>query len=300
LDDRKNIMSVDWRDIPSLASLRAFDATARHGGFAGAARSLNVTHAAIAQQVRALEADLGMTLAVRQGRNVVLTEAGLQLARSLGDGFDTIAGGVARLRETNARRALRVTTTPFLTERIIMPKLSEFWVAHPGAEISISPKREYADVLGEGFDLAVRALLPSQANDSAGPGLDYEIIREVTLIGIASPTLLGDDNQELADLPWLWHEGMDVKLEMMRRCGLPVEQLKQVKIGSANLLLEAVRQGIGVTIFNEAIARSEIAAGGIVELPLPKAAKVVYCGLTPKGPKHPLVGDFVHWVRGLL
>jgi LysR family glycine cleavage system transcriptional activator len=93
-------MSVDWRDIPSLASLRAFDATARHGGFAGAARSLNVTHAAIAQQVRALEADLGMSLAVRQGRNVVLTEAGLQLARSLGEGFDTIAGGIAHLRET--------------------------------------------------------------------------------------------------------------------------------------------------------------------------------------------------------
>lgn len=183
-------MSVDWRDIPSLASLRAFDATARNGGFAGAARSLNVTHAAIAQQVRALEADLGMSLAVRQGRNVVLTEAGLQLARSLGEGFDAIAGGIARLREANALRALRVTTTPFLTERVIMPKLSEFWTAHPGAEISISPKREYADVLGEGFDLAIRAIFPSRIAESVGPGLDYEIISEVTLIAIASPTLV--------------------------------------------------------------------------------------------------------------
>lgn len=293
-------MSVDWRDIPSLAALRAFDATARHGGFAGAARSLNVTHAAIAQQVRALEADLGISLAVRQGRNVVLTEAGSQLARSLGEGFDTIAGGIARLRETNARRALRVTTTPFLTERVIMPKLSEFWTAHPGAEISISPKREYADVLGEGFDLAIRAIFPSRIAESVGPGLDYEIISEVTLIAIASPTLVGNNTLEPADLPWLWHEGMDTKLELMRRCGLPVERLKQAKIGSANLLLEAVRQDIGITVFNEAIARREIAEGGIVELPLPKAAEIVYCALTPKGPKHPLVADFVQWVRMLL
>ena len=51
-------MSVEWRSLPSLSALRAFDATARHGGFSGAARSLNVTHAAVSQQVRALEGAL--------------------------------------------------------------------------------------------------------------------------------------------------------------------------------------------------------------------------------------------------
>jgi LysR family glycine cleavage system transcriptional activator len=293
-------MSIDWRDIPPLASLRAFDATARHGGFAGAARSLNVTHAAIAQQVRALEAHLGMSLAVRQGRNVVLTEAGVQLARTLGDGFDTISRGIAHLRDANARRALRVTTTPFLTERVIMPRLSEFWAAHPGAEISISPTREYVDVLGEGFDLAIRALFPDQTLGSAGQGLDSEDVKQITLICIASPKLLADKGPNPMDLPWLWHDRMDVKLELMRRCGLPVEQLQQVRIGSANLLLEAVREGMGVTIFNEAIARTEIEAGGIVEMPLPEVAQIVYRALTPTGPKHPLVAPFVQWVRTLL
>lgn len=293
-------MSIDWRDVPSLASLRAFDATARYGGFAGAARSLNVTHAAIAQQVRALEVELGMSLAVRQGRKVALTEAGSQLARSIGEGFDTIVAGIAQLREKNARRAMRVTTTPFLTERVILPRLSEFWAMHPGAELSILPKREYADVLSEGFDLAVRAVLPFQAEGLPGKGLDCENIKAVTLIGIASPALLAEHGPEPAELPWLWHDGMEVKLELMRRCGLPVEQLKQARIGSANLLLEAVRQGIGVTVFNEAIARNEIAIGGIVELSLPRVSEIVYCALTPKGPKHPLVDPFIQWVRTLL
>ena len=49
---------MDWRDIPSLAALRAFEAAARCGSFTKAASELNVTHAAIAQHVRAIEADL--------------------------------------------------------------------------------------------------------------------------------------------------------------------------------------------------------------------------------------------------
>ncbi|WP_163360047.1 LysR family transcriptional regulator, partial [Enterobacter hormaechei] len=44
---------------PPLATLRAFDAAARHLNFRLAAEELNVTHGAVAQQVRALEASLG-------------------------------------------------------------------------------------------------------------------------------------------------------------------------------------------------------------------------------------------------
>lgn len=292
-------MSLDWRNLPALTSLRAFDATARHGGFAGAARSLNVTHAAIAQQVRALEAHLGVSLAVRQGRNVVLTEAGRQLAQTLAESFDAIASGVAQLKDTNANRALRVTTTPFLTERMIMPRLAEFWAAHPGAEISLSPTRTYADIIGEGFDLAIRSLMDFQVRGQPGPGIDSEPVSDTTLIGIVSPKLLEEIGPELKDLPWLWHDVMDLKIEIMARCGIPVETVQQVRVGSANLLLEAVRQGLGATIFNEFIARNEIKAGGIVELPLPRPSMITYHALTPRGPKHPLARPFVDWVRTL-
>ncbi|NJS38566.1 MAG: LysR family transcriptional regulator, partial [Rhodobacteraceae bacterium] len=54
-----------WRDLPSLSSLRAFDATARQGSFAEAGRVLNVTHAAVTQAVRGLEAELGVALVRR-------------------------------------------------------------------------------------------------------------------------------------------------------------------------------------------------------------------------------------------
>jgi len=50
---------MDWRDIPPLSSLRAFEAAVRTGSFSAAGRELNVTHAAISQHVRGLELRLG-------------------------------------------------------------------------------------------------------------------------------------------------------------------------------------------------------------------------------------------------
>ena len=58
-------MTTDWRSLPPLTSLRAFAAVAELGGFSQAARALNVTHAAVAQQVRAFEAHLDMAAAWR-------------------------------------------------------------------------------------------------------------------------------------------------------------------------------------------------------------------------------------------
>ena len=96
-------MSNRWRDLPSLSLLRAFDATARHGGFAGAGRALNVTHAAVTQAVRGLEAELGVVLVQRAGRTVALTEAGERLARALDDGFGKLTAGIAGLREAEVQ-----------------------------------------------------------------------------------------------------------------------------------------------------------------------------------------------------
>ena len=60
--------SLDWRHLPSLSSLRAFEAASRFGNFSAAARALNVTHAAVSQAVRGLEAELGTALLRRDGR----------------------------------------------------------------------------------------------------------------------------------------------------------------------------------------------------------------------------------------
>ena len=72
--------AIDWSRLPPLSTLRAFEATARLQSYSAAAHALNVTPAAIAQQVRKLETEIDAPLVRREGRGIVLTDAGLELA----------------------------------------------------------------------------------------------------------------------------------------------------------------------------------------------------------------------------
>ena len=62
--------------LPPLASLRAFEAAARHLSFAKAAEDLLVTPGAVSQQVKQLEDWLGVALFRRLPKGVLLTDAG--------------------------------------------------------------------------------------------------------------------------------------------------------------------------------------------------------------------------------
>ena len=73
--------------LPPLNALRAFEAAARHGSFARAADELAVTPAAVSQQIRLLEADLGVSLFNRLPRGLILTEAGRGGAARAGQGL---------------------------------------------------------------------------------------------------------------------------------------------------------------------------------------------------------------------
>ena len=117
-------MAVDWTKLPSLTALRAFDAAAQAKSFSAAARSLNVTHAAVAQQVRFLEEHLGVQLVERSPRGVSLTIEGRELARSLATGFAAIAEGLQALQERDINRPVRVTTTAYFAEAVIFPKIT--------------------------------------------------------------------------------------------------------------------------------------------------------------------------------
>ena len=60
----------------TLQQLRYFLAAAEHGSFTAAARSLYIAQPSLSEQVRQLEAELGVDLFVRAGRGIALTEAG--------------------------------------------------------------------------------------------------------------------------------------------------------------------------------------------------------------------------------
>ena len=75
----------DWHRLPPLSALRAFSAYAETGSVTRAGALLNVSHAAISQQMRNLETHLGLALLDRSGRALALTPEGQQLADALAE-----------------------------------------------------------------------------------------------------------------------------------------------------------------------------------------------------------------------
>ena len=88
--------------LPPLNALRAFEAAARHLSFKLAAHELHVTPAAVGQQVKALEARLGVRLFDRLHKQLVLTEAGQAYLPEISGGFGRIANATARLKPVGA------------------------------------------------------------------------------------------------------------------------------------------------------------------------------------------------------
>jgi LysR family glycine cleavage system transcriptional activator len=83
------IEAIVFRNLP-LATLRTFDAAARHQSLAKASQELNLTDSAVSHQ-RRLEEALGVGLFEKAGRGVVLTDAGRVFARSVAAALHDIA-----------------------------------------------------------------------------------------------------------------------------------------------------------------------------------------------------------------
>nr|WP_258091974.1 LysR substrate-binding domain-containing protein [Salipiger pentaromativorans] len=276
--------------------MRAFELTARSGSFASAARELNVTHAAIAQRVRSLEADLGVALVRRSGRSVVLTDAGARLAQHLTDGFGTIAAGVGALREDQGRSPVQIAATVYISQAVIIPRLHEFWRLHPDIQVSILPSQDTVDIVSLGFDFAIRAA--TGAPD--WPGLAAEPLLESEIIAVGAPSLVTDHMGPPDQLPWIWSAGVPFEEETMKAFGLDTQRLKNVDIGVPFLQLPLARQGLGVSFAPEVLVRDDLASGALCRVPLPSPFSVTYYAVTPAGPVRPQAQAVITWLKKTL
>lgn len=139
----------------SLNLLRTFEAAARLGGFKAAAAELCVTPAAVSQQVRALEDQLGAALFERHARGLALTATGREFLAQIQPHLAALAQATQRLR-AQQRRQLRVSLMPPLASRVVLPHLADFQAAHPEVELRIDTRIETVDLQKRQVDLAVR------------------------------------------------------------------------------------------------------------------------------------------------
>lgn len=171
------------RRLPSLSSLRAFEAAARHESAKQAAQELSVTATAISHQVRGLEEALGVPLFLRKPRQLELTAQGRELQQVLETAFDSISSAVERLSAVPVRQTITLSTTPAIAVRWLLPWICMLRDAHPDIDLRIHATHEPVALDGVTADLAVRY------GDGRWPGLVAEKLVDNTFIPACSPYL---------------------------------------------------------------------------------------------------------------
>ncbi len=282
--------------LPPFAMLRAFEAAARTGGFSAAGRELNVTHAAVAQQVRALEAHLGVPLAVREGRGIALTEEGRRLAAALTESFRSVELALRAILEDEATRPLRVTLTPSFAAKWLMPRLGRFWRDHPEIALTLDPDTRVRDLNREGFDIAIRY------GEGRWPGLETELLTRTDDVVVGTPALLGGRDRlsvaEMQEMPWITEAGWTEELAWLRSIGLDPDRLDVTEMPTEEMVSLAARAGLGLAVELGPLAAPDIAEGRLTAVYVsPAEGSYGYWIATRPGPKKPALRSFIRWLK---
>ncbi|AZC24753.1 MULTISPECIES: LysR substrate-binding domain-containing protein [Pseudomonas] len=249
--------------IPPISCLRSFEAVARLGSVTAASRELHVTHSAISQQIKVLEELLGVTLFVREGRGVRVSEDGrlyaLQIREALG-GIDE----ATRMIKTQPRSTeLVVAVLPSFGLNWLLPRLPRFQQLHPHINVRLQAGLAVSNLNRESVDLAIRM------GKGDWEGLEQQVLFHDETLVVASPRfndgVLPRTAQEIIDSrivfsmeswqPWCQAAGLDVDIPRTGLCS-----------NDSNLVLQAVRLGQGIALERRSLVHDAIQRGELVQL----------------------------------
>lgn len=293
-----------------LNALRAFEAAARHQSFSVAATELNVTPAAVGQQVRNLEAWLGIALfsrAASGSARLLLTDAARAALPDIREGFERLSLGLARLKDAGANVELTVTVSPAFASKWLLPRIERFQHAYPDLDVLLDTNSRSVDFQAERIDIGVRY--------GAGnwPGLNAVHLMDEVIFPVCAP-----------DYPLL--EGGGLPSEALSRCTL-IHDLSMasyadyptwrmwldaaghghvitgygLRINNSAAVLQAAIDGQGLALARSVMVKDDLEAGRLIrpfagrglDCPLTQAYYVVY---RPESGELPKVKAFRDWL----
>lgn len=170
----------------NIEHLRTFVEVVEQGGFAGAARVLDMSPSAVTRSVAALEVELGARLLQRTTRRVALTEAGATYLQRVRPLLDELARAGDELQDTTGavRGVVRVTASVAYGQAVLVPLLPGLHAEHPGLEIDLLLSDAVVDLVAQRIGVALRL---GPAVDSSLVGLRLAPVRPRV---VASPAYL--------------------------------------------------------------------------------------------------------------
>ena len=247
----------------TLQQLRYFLAAVEHGSFTGAARSLYIAQPSLSEQIRQLEAELGVELFVRVGRGIALTEAGRAFrpeAERVLDGIDRARDAVLDVRELRGGTlsfGMFGTASAYLVSRLA----TEFRRKHPDVRLRLVGQNSslVADAVREGRLEAALVVLPIDDE-----GLEVRPVHREELVAVSrhpdhlpAPVTM----EHLAALPLVLYDvgfgqADPTRRQLMQRAQLAGATLAPViEVEDMEAALQLVQSGIGDTVVARAVLR---------------------------------------------
>ena len=245
------------KTLPPLESLRVLAACVRLGTFSRAAAELGITPTAVSQRMRALEAQIGVTLFRRHGPKLTTTDRARALGQRISDALTLMHGAVDDCRRI--KHPLRVTCAPTFAARWLVPRLVGYQ-SLPGANPIALDATQSLSPQGA-FDVAIRS--------GRGPWPGYESVRLLSERGtpMLSPKWAPPGSRmtvkKLLRVPLIPDSRW---VEWFKLAGVAIAKPKFVAARFPNYELEALAaiQGIGAALLSPDLFAQFIAQGMLV------------------------------------
>jgi LysR family glycine cleavage system transcriptional activator len=247
--------------LPSLQTLRALDAAARHGSYSAAAEELGLTHGAISHRIRELEEHLHVQLFRRAGRSMAPTKEAIALLAQVREAL-AVLGRAFPKPVVRGEARVTIGVHPALATRWLVKRLGSFMQSYPDIALTIMSTADLADFLSPEVDIAIRY------GDGGWPNASSEHLAGETRFPVCTPayrdthalrqpadlaraTLLRHSWQPWAD--WLRAAQVDLK-----------EPPSGLTVSDSAMLIEAALSGQGVALARRRFALDDLTAGRLV------------------------------------
>ena len=230
--------------------LNTFVVVADRGSMAAAARVLNITPAAVAQQIRTLERELGAPLIARAGRTVSLTEEGSRILQRARDLLRDVADMRSVANDSEVSGELRLGACPTALAGMLPDILARMVEAFPQINVYIRPG--YSAELYRAVETGeLDAAVVLQAPYNLPKTCDWQLLREEPLVMIAPARMAGRDPHELLRTePLIRYDrnqwGGRVADDYLRRAGIVPRE--RFELNGLNAIAVMVDRGLGVSL----------------------------------------------------
>ena len=260
-----------------LLSMRVFQKVIDEGGFAAAARALELSPAAVTRLIGDLETHLGARLIQRTTRKLSLTDAGEAYLESLRTILreieDAEAAAVASTRELHG--TLHILATPVLATHLLAPRVGRWRARQPGVTVDIVVD-PFPQTRVDAFDVTFLLL-----EDSVDLNVVARPLAHTDMIVCAAPGYLKRFGtplrpEELAGHAYLkfpWHQSTGHSARRLRlqpigdkAPAVEVEMPVALQSASFDVLYRAALEGGGIAVLSTALAAPQLESGALVHL----------------------------------